>query len=281
MNRREFVQSTALAVTAMALSSSSFTLYNKRKIGLQLYSLRDVILKDVKGTLQKVAALGYTELESYGYTSGKLFNMPVADFGKLISDLGMKVPSGHYGVEHFPDWERAVADAKSIGQEYMVIASLPHEDLSSLDKLKKVCELINKKAEVCKKYGIRMGYHNHASEFEKLEGKTIYDLLISEFDSKLVSLELDLYWATFANQDPLKLIAAYPGRFEQWHVKDMSKTDRALQTDVGSGTIDFKAIFAKAKEAGLKHFYIEQEQYPISPIESIKVSIKNLKGILG
>lgn len=280
MNRREFIQSSTLAAAAMTLPAAlSFS--KKRKIGLQLYSLRDVILSDVRGTLSQVASFGYTELESYGYSKGKLFGLSVSEVGKMVSDLGMKFTSGHYGTDKFSDWDHAVSDAKLLGKEYMVVPSLSNEQRGSLDNLKKVCHEINEKAEICKSNGIKMGFHNHAPEFVMLEGKTIYDWMLAELDPKLVSMELDLYWVVFANQDPLKLFAAHPGRFTQWHVKDMSKSDRARNADVGTGTIDFKPIFAKASQAGLKHFYIEQETYPVSPIESIKSSADHLKRLLG
>lgn len=286
MKRREFIQTSSLALAALALPS--FTLADKKKIGLQLYSLRDVVFKDPKGTLKNVADFGYKELETFGYSDGKLFGMPAKEFGDYVKSLGLKITSGHYSTGQsrpeakgtlVNDWERAVADAKSIGQEYMIIAYLDQSERKSLDDYKKVCEMINKNAEICKKYGIRIGYHNHDFEFIKIEGQVPYDLMLAELDSKNVSMELDLYWTQFAQVNPLDYFAKYPGRFEQWHVKDMDKTDPKKQVDVGTGRIDFKAIFAKAKQSGLKHFYIEQEQYPGTSTESIKQSILNFKKI--
>ncbi|GHN03110.1 sugar phosphate isomerase [Cytophagales bacterium WSM2-2] len=265
-------------MSALALPAFSFPA--KKKIGLQLYSLRDVILKDVPGTLKQVASFGYAELESYGYSGGKLFGLPVSEVGKMVTDLGMDFVSGHFGVDQLPQWEKATSDMKSLGMNYMAIASLPGSDRSSLDNLKKICESINKSAEICKKYKIKMAFHNHADEFAMLEGKTIYDWMLQELDPKLVSMELDLYWVIYAGQDPLKLFADHPGRFEQWHVKDMNKTDRKLNADIGTGSIDFKPIFAKAKQSGMKHFYVEQETYPVSSIESIKVSAENIRTLL-
>jgi sugar phosphate isomerase/epimerase len=285
MKRREFVQQAALA-TVGALALSSFAVAQKKKIGLQLYSLRDVIDKDVKGTLAKIAAFGYKELEAYGYSDGKLFGMKSKDFTALAKGMGMKVVSGHYLLGKSDktkamkgtlttEWERAVADAKESGQQYMILAYLFAEERQSIDDYKRICETINKAAETCKKYGIRMGYHNHEFEFEKFDGVVAYDLMLKELDPKLVSMEMDLYWMAFAKQDPMGYFAKYPGRFEQWHVKDMDKVDRTRNADVGTGTIDFKAIFANAKQAGLKHFYVEQETYPVSSMESVEKSIKN------
>lgn len=278
MNRRDFIQTSATAAAAMCLPSFDFIA--KRKIGLQLYSLRDIIKKDLSGVLKQVASFGYTELEIYDYKDGKILGAPVSDFGKMVSDLGMRAVSGHFGTDVFPVWEKAVNDAKAIGMEYMVIPSLSDEQRGSIRALKSTCDSINKNAELCKKVGVRMGYHNHAQEFAMVDGKLIYDVMLIEFDPKLVSMELDLYWVAYANHDPLKLFEAHPGRFEQWHVKDMNKTDRELNADVGTGMIDFKPIFAKAKQAGLKHFYVEQETYPVSPMESVKACAKNIPLIL-
>lgn len=287
MKRREFIQQTAMAA-AGALALSSFSFKQKNEIGLQLYTLRDVINKDVKGTLEKVAALGYQKVEAYGYNDGKLFGMAAKEFAALAKSLKLKVTSGHYLLGKsdstkamkgtlLNDWERAVADAKEVGQEYMILAYLIADERKSLDDYKRICETINKAAEVCKKNGIRMGYHNHEFEFEKFDGQVAYDLMLKELDPKNVSMELDLYWVNYANQNALEYFAKYPGRFEQWHVKDMDKTDPKKQVDVGTGRIDFAALFAKAKQSGLKHFYVEQEAYPVSPMDSIEKSIANVK----
>jgi len=292
MKRRQFIQTAAVASAAALIPSFAFA-KSKKKIGIQLYTLRDVIFKDVQGTLKQVADFGYQELELFGYNDGKVFGKPVSEFAKIVKDLGMKTTSGHYatGLVAPADkpamvgtlsngWEKAVNDAKVLGQEYMLVAYLQKEERKSIDDYKKVCELINKNAEICKKYGVRIGYHNHDFEFEPIDGQVPYDLMLKELDPKLVSMELDLFWTIYANQDPLKLFAAHPGRFEQWHVKDMSKDDRKRNADVGTGTIDFKAIFAKAKESGMKHFYIEHDNFPGSSIESVKAGAQNIKAII-
>ncbi len=274
MKRREFIQQSALAtVGAFALSSCSPA--QNKKIGLQLYSLRDVIGNDVKGILEKVAKFGYKELEAYSYNEGKIFGMNYKEFTEYAKSLGMKVTSGHYGLSALANgWERAVSDAKESGQEYMVIAYLTNDERKDY---KGVCEALNKAGEVCNKYGIRLNYHNHDFEFEQYEGQVAYHLMLKELDPKLVGMEMDLYWMYVANQNPLDYFIKYPGRFEQWHVKDMDKIDSKKQVDVGTGRIDFPSIFAKAKLSGMKHFYVEQEAYPVSSIESVEKSIRNVE----
>ncbi len=265
-----------LAVPALAETAAK-----KRKIGIQLYTLKDVINNDPKGILKQLASFGYTELETFGYQDGKLFGLTVAEYGNEVKALGMQTVSGHFGIDLVRnDWERTVADAKALGQSYACVPWLPEED-RSLDGIKAVCEAINKAAEVCKKYGIKMGYHNHDFEFKDAgNGKLLYDVMLEELDPKLVSMEMDLYWVIYAGQDPLAYFKKYPKRFEQWHVKDRDKQVPDRNTEVGSGSIDFKAIFAQAKLSGMKHFYVEQEYFARPSIESARICIENLKKML-
>jgi sugar phosphate isomerase/epimerase len=125
-----------------------------------------------------------------------------------------------------------------------------------------------------------LGYHNHEFEFEKIDGQIPYDLMLAELDPKLVSMELDIFWVVNAGYDPCEYFEKYPGRFEQWHVKDMDKSNKMRNADIGSGTIHWKKIFSKAKRSGMKHFYVEQETYPGAPMDSVGASIKFLKTIL-
>ncbi len=283
MKRRTFIQSSALAVAGAGLASSAWAADSKykNKVGLQLYSLRDVINKDPKGVLKSVADFGYKKLETFGYKEGKQFGLPVKEYGDYVKSLGMKTVSGHYGIDIvINSWEKTCADAKAIGQEYVVVPWLNEEYYNTLDVLKKTCAIINKGAVVAKQNGLRMGYHNHAFEFKQVEGQVIFDVMMKELDPKLVSMEMDLFWVVNAGQDPLQYIEKYPGRFEQWHVKDMDKSDRNKNADVGTGSIDFKKIFTLAKKSGMKHFYIEQETYPGTSTDSVKSSIKGLLEII-
>ena len=282
MRRREFIQTASFAAVGL-LSLPSFMAAAKKKksLGLQLYTLRETIPNDPKGVLKKVAEYGYTELETYGYKDGKLFGMTNADFGQYVKSLGMKVTSGHYGLDVIRgNWEQAVLDAKAIGQKYMVCPYLNDGERKSIDDYKRRCEEFNKAGDVCNKHGIRFGYHNHAFEFMELEGKIPYDVMLAELDPKKVGMEMDIFWVVNAGFDPLQYFEKYPGRFEQWHVKDMDKSDKNKNADVGTGTIDYKPIFAKAKQSGLKHFYVEQESYPGEPIKSVEASAKYMKSIL-
>jgi sugar phosphate isomerase/epimerase len=281
MERRKFLKQGALALAGAGIVSQGWAAPKKGKaIGLQLYTLRDVINKDVKGHLKQLAVWGYKELETYGYSKGVLFGMPSKEFAAYVKSLGMKIVSGHYGMDVVRgNWEQAVADAKEAGQEYVVCPWIVEAE-RTMDGYKKICDELNKAGEIAKKAGVKMGYHNHAFEFSKIGDVIPYDMMLKELDPKLVSMEMDIFWVVNAGYDPIQYFNNYPGRFEQWHVKDMDKADKGRNADVGTGAIDFKPLFAQAKKAGLKHFYIEQETYPADSVTSTKNSIDNLKKIL-
>jgi sugar phosphate isomerase/epimerase len=280
MKRREFVQTASFAAVGM-LSLPSFLAAGKRSknIGLQLYTLRDTIGQDPKGVLTKVASFGYKELETYGYADGKIFGMDFTEFSKFVKGLGMEVVSGHYGLDKIKGdtWQKAVEDAKKNGQKYMVVPYIAEPERKSLDDYKKICADLNAAGEVCNKNGIRFGYHNHAFEFQTLDGQIPYDVMLAELDPKKVGMEMDIFWVVNAGQNPIEYFKKYPGRFEQWHVKDMDKNDRNKNADIGSGSIDYKPIFAQAKLSGMKHWYVEQETYGGAPIDSAAASAEFIK----
>jgi sugar phosphate isomerase/epimerase len=280
MKRRTFIQSASAAATLLSIPSWASEMAAK-KIGIQLYTLKDVIDQDPKGILKKLASFGYKELETFGYRDGKLFGLSNAEFGKEVKSLGMQVVSGHFGIDlvRADSWEKTVEDAKALGQKNIVVPWLAEPERTP-DKIKAVCEDINKAAEVTKKYGIRMGYHNHDFEFKEVNGEPLFDMMLRELDPKLVDIEMDIYWVVFAGHDPLAYFAKYPGRFTQWHVKDMDKETRNKNTEVGNGAIDWKPIFAKAKQSGMKHFYVEQESFTMPSIDSAKICIENLQKII-
>ena len=276
------MQNSAVAAAGLLAIPTFIRAKNPPAIGLQLYTLRDTIKTDARNHLEKIAAMGYKNLETFDYKDGNIFGMTYLDFGNLAKSLGMQVTSGHYGLDivESPTWEKAVADAKAIGQSYMVLPWLQPELRNTIDSYKRIARICNIAGEVAKKYGIRMQYHNHDFEFNTVEGQVPYDVLLKELDPKYVGMELDIFWVYNAGKDPLQYFNKYPKRFEQWHVKDMSKTDRSKNANIGTGTIDWKKVFSCAKQSGMKKFYIEQETYPGEPIDSVAEGIKYLKTIL-
>jgi sugar phosphate isomerase/epimerase len=287
MKRREFIATSALATAGTFLLPSCMRNEGlTRAVGIQLYTVKDIITLDVSGTLNSLADIGFTELELWSYADGNIFGMPYADFAKEVKNLGMQIISGHYDTGFkIPQqkgtlmnaWERAVEDAKKAGQPYMVIGGLDTAERNTVDNLKRTCELLNKSGEVCKSFGVRFGYHNHSDEFKEIEGELIYDVMLQELDPSLVAMELDLFWVTNGGYDPITYFKKYPGRFELWHVKDMDKADRNRNADIGSGSIDFNALFKEAETAGMKHFFVEQENFAVSPLESVEKGFEYLK----
>lgn len=286
MNRQQFLKLGALATSAALLPAFEGMAATPKKVGLQLYTLREAMAKDPDGTLKSVAKIGYKEVESFGYSDGKFFGKTPKEYATLLKDLGLTAPSGHYTTGNVVvtgkgtlknDWERTVADAAEIGQKYMVCAYLFPPERTKIDDYKQFAELFNKSAEVCQKAGIQFAYHNHDFEFQPLGGQLPYDLLLNETDEKLVKMELDLYWATLAGQDPVALFKKSPGRFPLWHIKDIAKTPEREFAEVGTGSVDFQRIFHAGKTAGMTHYFVEQDVCKRPPLESIAISYKNVQ----
>lgn len=290
-SRRSFLKNAALFTpAAMLLPEFIFAGKKNRSVGIQLYTLRELVAKDPKGTLQQVAAAGYKEVELYGFGGGKFFGIPVAEFASFVHGLGLSVPSGHYMPSKFifsdgdtgkDELDEHIQAALTMKSSYLTIPWLPQEKRSDLDGYKKLSARLNEAGEACKKAGIQLAYHNHDFEFADHGGQTGYDVMTSSTDADLVKWELDLYWVVFAGLDPVQLFNKLKGRVPMWHVKDMDKVNRAQNTEIGNGTIDWKRIFKAAKTSGLKHFFVEQENnYSPDHVESVKRSISYIKGNL-
>ena len=291
-SRRFFIKSTSLLTAGALMRPALFKEYDKKYIGLQLYTVRDAMQQDPTATLAKVAQIGYNSVEGATYTgSQKFYGMEPKAFANVLKQHGLIMPSSHYrlGMEkengQTPkgtmqnDWNKAVDDAAAVGIKYMVCAYLSTAERGGLDHYKQLAAQFNKAAERCKKAGIQFCYHNHDFEFEKQQGSNLlpYEVLLNETDKNLVKMELDLYWATKAGHDPIALFNKYPGRFPLWHVKDMDATPQHAFTEVGNGTINFKKIFTQANKAGLKYFFVEQDKTPGDPFSSITQSISYIR----
>lgn len=280
IKRRDFIINSGLALSVLAIAPSLAFTTKTKNVGIQLYTLREAFSKNVKGTLEQVAKSGYKEVETYGYSSEKgFFGTSAKDFKKILSDNGLKAPSGHYDFNTFikdnnADFLKASIEcAKVLGSEYITVPWLDEKLRSDSDGFKRIAQKINEAAVLCKQSGLKLAYHNHDFEFTKFGNQTGYDILLQETDKKLVDFELDIYWAVRSGNDPLQLFKSNPGRFTMWHVKDMDKSKAEWNTEIGEGSINFKAIFAEAKLSGMQHFFVEQEtNYSPNPTDSIKTS---------
>lgn len=318
-NRRSFLRDAgALTLAGLVLpqfteAETLFPSLAPRPIGLQLFTLFRPMSDDPKGTLEKVAAVGYKEVESAFSLKGGYYGYKAKEFKSLVESLGMTWRAHHAGGAPFrprptppasttaaatggqtpprpamdfskmppmlnlrDNYQQLVDEAGEGGLTYLVCASTP---VSTLDEIQKSIEVFQKTGEACKKAGIGFAYHNHATEFDSVEGgKTPYDLILSQTDKDLVKMELDLAWAVKAGKDPVKLFEEHPGRFPLWHTKDI-KADLKTITEVGNGVVDFKRAFAAAKTAGLNYFFVEQDM-AATPIESITTSYAYLKKVV-
>ena len=277
MDRRAFLGSTA-AVALVSRFGWAASEHRIEKVGLELYTVRDLLSKDLEGTLAKVAKIGYKEVEFAGYLNDLPNLKPAPKRAREILDGdGLTAPSAHvaYKILSPEIWPKAVEISKILGHEYLVNPSIGRELTKTSDGWKRAAETFNRAGEESLKSGIQLAYHNHVEEFKALpDGKLPYDILLSESDPKLVKMELDLGWAHEAKVDPLAYFEKYPGRFPLVHVKDFDKN--GMMTEVGSGVIDWKAIFAKADLAGIKHYFVEHDQ-PMMPMESIQKSYAYLE----
>ncbi|EJG03453.1 sugar phosphate isomerase/epimerase family protein [Flavobacterium sp. F52] len=280
ISRRNFIVTTGLAATAVLASPSFALTMNKKEIGLQLYTLRDELPKNVKGTLEKVAKAGYTTVETYGFSiKDQFWGLTPQELKKILDDNGLKAVSGHYNLGSFlydgntAELIAAIEAAKVLKNEFLTAPWIDEPFRRSIEDYKKIAARVNEAAKMCKKAGLKLAYHNHDFEFKKYDGVTGYEILLKETDKDLVYFELDLYWVVHSGNDPLKLFKENPGRFKMWHVKDKDKNNNDLNTEVGSGTIDFKPFFSEAKQSGMVHFFVEQENnFASNSFNSIQTS---------
>lgn len=228
------------------------------RVGLQLYTVRNSLGKDVDRTIAAVAAAGIKEVEFAGY-----HDRSAAQWKTLLAQNGLVSPSAHVKIPATNElWKPHFEAANTIGHRWIVVPSTASEFRSSVENYQKLADRLNTSGVLAKAAGLRIAYHNHEYEFARI-GKTHgYEVLMGAVDPSLVDMELDLYWAVKGGQDPLALINRWPGRFPLCHIKDAGWWPFRWITEVGAGTIDFGAILSRAKLAGFKHWYIEQDNPP-------------------
>lgn len=228
--------------------------------GIQLWTLRDVFPSDPAAILRELASFGYTEIESFDGPRGMFWGMGAAGFEQTIADLGMKLKGSHVNI--FDEFEKKVEEAASTNIKYLVCPWIGGQD--SLDAYRRMAERFNECGEICKKAGIQFAYHNHEYTFEQMDGIYPQDLLMTETDPDLVEYEIDIYWVVTAKANPEYWIKKYPGRFTLSHVKDRADvpaSELRASTTLGTGIIDMKSVLQTAKDNGMKHFFVEQEEY--------------------
>jgi sugar phosphate isomerase/epimerase len=277
INRRDFIAAATgvaagfAAGTAYAQSAAKGKLGN---IGLQLYTLREMMEKSVPKTLAAVAKAGYQQVETAG-----LFKTPAPVFRKMLDDNGLTSPSGHIQLENLgQDWEIFLEEASALGQTYLTVAWIDQPD-RTVEGYERTAALFNKAALRARGDGVTLAYHTYSYEWTPLEnGQTGFDILMRETDPQNLSAEADVFWMRQAGQDVLKWFAKYPGRFHMMHAKDMGPAPKNEMLDVGKGVIDWKNIFAHRKQAGLEYVFVEHDQ-PKQPLTSIASSYRYLRSL--
>jgi sugar phosphate isomerase/epimerase len=279
INRREFLISSA---AVLGCAPHAFAGDTPRPLGVQLYTVRDQAEKHLPEVLAAIRQMGYEEVETYW----NVYTHAAAELKQLISDHGLRVPSGHFD---YTGIESKLEYAATLGLDYIICPMLPEPMWTSLDGFKQAADQLNKWGEQIQRMGMRFGFHNHNYEFRRFGDTTGFDVLMSRTDPKLVCLEMDCYWITQAGQDPLQMFGRMGSRIKMLHLKDRKpgypptqKPNREAEhmTPVGNGTINWKAILEAAQQNGVQHLFVEQDSGDLPPLEELRISYKNLKPLL-
>lgn len=256
--------------SAAAAGAAPRTAATGRAIGVQLYTLRNEMQKDVEGTLARVAGIGYREVEFAGY-----YDKSPAEIKAMLARHGLTAPATHVPIEMLEGNAAAVFDtAREIGHTYVIVPYLVENRRKTIDDYKTVAAALNRFGAVAKEKGLTLGYHNHDFEFVPIGGQVPFDTLLADTDPASVVIELDLYWATKAGHDPVQMIQRQPSRYPLVHVKDSAGAPEHRMVDVGTGTIDFARIFTAAGSS-LRHRFVEHDN-PGDAFASITASYQHL-----
>ncbi len=294
-SRRSFLKKSALAVASTTFLSRSLlaSIQEKEVTGLQLYSVRADMHTDPKGSLKKLADMGYKVVEHAGYHKGKFYGFSPTEFKQILGDLGLKMYSGHvdFGVECWDgakndwtdDWKQTVEDAATVGQQFVITPALADDAQKDYDKLMQVIDLWNKCGALCQQHGMKFGYHDDFNEDNKLRGMSLYDIIMKNCDPKSTIQQFDianLYNA--AGTDPLDILNKYPGRFTSLHVKDVLKAENEHHhhdsTILGKGVLHVDKVLQLAVKQGAWLMIIEQEAYQNeSPMDCVKDDLAAMK----
>jgi len=270
----------------------------QRPLGFQLYTVRRLIPAHARETLERVAQIGYREIETSRADNAVV--LPLSkEFGLNAVSTHVDTPlvTGNWGAwkESFPKgapagltFEKAVDDAAAAGFQYVVVAYLMPAERGSLDTFRRYADQFNKAGETVRKAGMQFCYHHHAFEFGPKEGSRPIDVFVERFDPKLVKFEMDVFWVSVAGQDPVELLKQWQGRVALMHLKDKAPGVKVHYAEnlppgafreVGFGVIDFKRILAAAPDAGVQHYFVEQDEVAEDPVESLRASYRTLEGL--
>jgi sugar phosphate isomerase/epimerase len=279
MRRREFLSSlstiglaaaaTQLGCTPTVRAGSGETGRRRlRRVGVQLYSLRDDARRDLEGTLANIAAAGYDDVELLGSMNN--FGMPPARLREVLDRNGLRAPSTHVSGNVVDNLDRNLDEALTLGHQYIVVASLPIEGQRTLDDYRRWADRLNQAGQVTLRRGIRMAFHNHANDLTPVDGQVPYDILIERTDPSLVRHQLDTGNTAMAGRDPIEYLRRYGNRYWLFHIKDVPRLGAASDTELGTGVIDFRRFLASIERIDEKFLFVEQETYPGAPLDSVR-----------
>lgn len=279
--RRSFLQTTAALAAGVGVTHAKEQ-HTLKTIGLQLYTVRDVINMNPEKTLTAISDIGYREAECI---PSNLDNVLGAMAQTKLKPVSLHVDTNLWKSDHDEKRVNAFADAKMKGFSYVVYPYVPPQERGGVDAIKRVAENLNRAAKDAHANDLKVCYHNHAFEFEPVGGKTLLATLMEETDAKSVGLELDIFWAVTAGHDPLELFKTYGSRIQLLHLKDRAipsqphyneDVPRNTFKEVGHGSIDIPAVLKVASETGVKHYFVEQDSTPGDPVESLRQSYQYL-----
>ena len=276
--RRNFLATlgvAALGVVSRDADAAAVVARRRRieRVGLQLYTVRDLMKADMPGTIARVAAIGYKEVEFAGY-----FGRTPHEVHELLEKYHLSSPSTHLPYESFQNWQKVLDDSKVIGHKWVTLPWIPEEKRRTVADWKAIAAQFNQVGAQARKSGLRFAYHNHDFELKPIDGVRPLDILLGETDPRFVDFEMDIYWVIFGGGDPLDYFRRYPHRFALAHVKDSAGPPDNKMVDVGQGKIDFRTILAQSEKAGFRHYFVEHDQ-PADPIATIRNSYNYLNAL--
>jgi sugar phosphate isomerase/epimerase len=286
MKRRSFLQQTSLSALALTAGLKTMAFAGNRKLpalGIQLYMVKEDMEADAAGTLKKLAAMGYSQLESFDGNKGMFWGMTNKEFKMLAAGVGLTMISSHYNDDKTP-FETKAVQAAEIGMKYLICPWKGPQ--KHIDDFKRIAEEFNKNGAICKKHGLRFGYHSHDYPFKAVDGQLPEDVLLANTDPALVDFQMDFYYVVIEGKDPFAYLEKYKGRYTSCHIRDVLKKrlpapteeESACDLGTGEGSIDYPTLLSAAMDNGMQYYFVEQSRFfKETPLQSAQVNAVYLK----
>ncbi|MDQ3950134.1 MAG: sugar phosphate isomerase/epimerase [Gemmatimonadota bacterium] len=274
MHRRTFLATIGIALAAPSLGCASSARGARggarrlRRVGIQLYTLRDQARRDLERTLADIATIGYRDVELLGSMNN--FGMPPVRLREILDRNGLRAPSTHVSGNALDDLDRNLDDARTLGHQYVIVASLPIQGQPTLDDYRRWADRLNEAGRRARERGVWIGFHNHAGDLAPIDGTVPYDLLVERTDPAVVRHQLDTGNTAMAGRDPLEYMRRYGPRYWLFHIKDVPQLGATHDTELGKGVIDFRRLLASIEDIDEKFLFVEQETYPGDPLDSVR-----------